>query len=57
MKVAPRIAEDLKNLAQKTAMSQTDVIKSVIFQIESDVLESRKPALMRELSTLSLFAA
>ena len=57
MKVTPRIAEDLKNLAQKTAMSQTDVIKSVIFQIQSDVLESRKPALMRELSTLSLFAA
>jgi len=57
MKVTPRIAEDLRNLAQKTAMSQTDIIKSVIFQIQSDVLESRKPALMRELGALSLFAA
>ncbi len=57
MKVTPRIAEDLKNLAKETALSQTDLIKSVIFQIQSDVLESRKPALMRELSALSLLAA
>ena len=57
LKVAPRIAEDLNHLAKETAMSKTDVIKSVIFRIQSDVLESRKPSLMRELSALSLLAA
>lgn len=57
MKVTPRIAEELNSLVKETAMSKTDVIKSVIFQIQSDVLESRKPGLMRELSALSLLAA
>lgn len=57
MKVTARIAEDLRNLVRETEMSQTDIIKSIIFQIQSDVLESRKPALMKELGTLSLLAA
>lgn len=57
MKVTPRIAEDLKMLMHDTTMSQTEVIKSVIYQIQLDVIEDRRPALMKELSTLSVIYA
>ena len=57
MKVTPRVAEDLKTLMHDTTMSQTEVIKSVIYQIQADVIESRKPALMKELSALSVIYA
>lgn len=57
LKVTQRVADDLLSLTATTEMSRTDVLKSVIFQIQSDVLETRKPALLRELSTLALLAA
>jgi hypothetical protein len=52
MKVTPRIAEDIQTLIDDTSMSQTEVIKSVIYQIQADVVQARKPALMKELSAL-----
>jgi hypothetical protein len=33
------------------------VIKSVIYQIQADVIEARKPALMKELGALVVVAA
>jgi len=57
MKVTPRVAADLKTLMHETTLSQTEVIKSVIYQIQSDVIESRKPALLKELGTLSIIYA
>ncbi|WGS49842.1 hypothetical protein LFL96_19175 [Paraburkholderia sp. D15] len=57
MKVTPRIAENLKTLMQETTLSQTEVIKSVIYQILWDVIEARKPALMKELAALSVIYA
>ncbi|OLL29415.1 hypothetical protein BTH42_22950 [Burkholderia sp. SRS-W-2-2016] len=57
MKVTPRIAEDVKILMHDTTLSQTDVIKAVIFQIQSDVIEGQKPALMKELCMLSIIYA
>ena len=57
MKVSPQIAEDLKMLMAETALSQTEVIKSVIYQIQSDIIESHKPALMKELGILSVIYA
>jgi hypothetical protein len=57
MKVTPRIAEDIKTLTEDTAMNQTEVIKSVIYQIQADVIEARKPALMKELGALAVIAA
>jgi hypothetical protein len=57
MKVTPRIAEDIKTLTEDTEMNQTEVLKSVIYQIQADVVEARKPALMRELSALSVISA
>jgi hypothetical protein len=57
MKVTPRIAEDLKTLMQQTTLSQTEVIKSVIYQIQTDVIETQKPALLKELGALSIIYA
>lgn len=57
MKVTPRIAEDIRTLIQDTTMSQTEVIKAVIYQIQADVIESRKPVLMKELGALAVVAA
>jgi hypothetical protein len=57
MKVTPRIAEDIQTLIDDTSMSQTEVIKSVIYQIQADVVQARKPALMKELSALSVIPA
>ena len=57
MKVTPRIAEDIQTLIDDTSMSQTEVIKSVIYQIQADVVQARKPALMKELSALSVISA
>jgi hypothetical protein len=57
MKVTPRIAEDIAILIRDTMMSQTEVIKSVIYQIQVDVVEARKPALLKELGALSVISA
>jgi hypothetical protein len=57
IKVTPRIAEDLKTLMHETTLSQTEVIKSVIYQIQSDVIEAQRPALLKELGTLSIIYA
>jgi hypothetical protein len=57
MKVMPPIAEDIQTLIDDTSMSQTEVIKSVIYQIQADVVQARKPALMKELSALSVIPA
>ncbi len=56
-KVSLRIADDIKTLVDNTSMSQTEVIKSVIYQIQTDVVEARKPALLKELSALSAISA
>jgi hypothetical protein len=57
MKVTPRIAEDLKALMDATTMTQTQIIKSVIYQIQCDVIESQKPALLKELVALAIIYA
>lgn len=57
MKVTSRIAEELKRLTEHTTLSQTEVIKSVIYQIQMDVVDAHKPALMRELGALSVISA
>ncbi|WP_323023850.1 hypothetical protein [Castellaniella sp.] len=56
LKVTLRTSQDLRQLAQDTGMSQSDVIRAVIFRIQADVLDAPRPALMRELKTLSLIA-
>ena len=57
MKVTPRIAEDLKALMDATTLTQTQIIKSVIYQIHCDVIESQKPALLKELVALAIIYA
>lgn len=57
MKVTPVIASDVQTLIDETALSQTDLLKSVIYRIQSDVLGGKKPRLVRELSTFSAISA
>ncbi|WNC89838.1 hypothetical protein RI103_00305 [Paraburkholderia sp. FT54] len=57
MKVPPRIVEDLKTLMPDTILTQTEVIKSVIYQFHADVVESRNPELIRKLGVLSVVYA
>lgn len=57
MKVSPTIEADVKALMHDTSLSKTDVLTSIIYRIQSDVLDSKKPALLRELSTLSAISA
>ncbi|WP_166365889.1 hypothetical protein [Pseudomonas akapageensis] len=53
MKVSPRIANDLNALINNTHMNQTELLKSVIYQIQNDVVASPDPALLKELGELS----
>lgn len=57
MKVTPIIASDLQTLLDETELSQTELLKSVIYHIQSDVLGGKKPKLVRELNTLSAISA
>lgn len=52
LKINPHIAEDFLALLQATQMSQADLLKSVIAQIQADVLEARDPAVMGKLRRL-----
>ncbi len=53
MKVAPAINEGFKTLALGASLSTTDVLKSIVFEIKTAVLERPSPQLMAELRTLS----
>lgn len=57
MKVTSRAAADLQIVVEATGLNQTEVLKSVIFKVLSDVTAADKPALLRELGTLSILAA
>lgn len=53
MKVAPRINEDFRILATGTNLNTTEILKSVVFEIQGEVLENPTPKLLDELRTLS----
>lgn len=48
-KVTKRTAQNLKQLSKTVELSQTEVIKSVIYKIQEDVLDVPKPTSMQEL--------
>lgn len=56
MKVNPHVAEDFTRLLQATRMSQTELLKSVISQIQADVLEARNPSVIDALQRLTRVA-
>nr|WP_314877471.1 hypothetical protein [uncultured Pseudomonas sp.] len=56
MKINPHIAEDFMALLQRTQMSQTELLKSVIARIRADVHEVRNPQVIGELRKLVYLA-
>lgn len=56
MKVNPHVAEDFSVLLQATHMTQTELLKSVISQIQADVLEAANPVVIGELQRLTRVA-
>lgn len=57
MKVPQRVKDDLRELIRGTELNTTELLKSVVFDIQSDVLDSPKPALLKELRTLAAVSA
>ncbi|HEY9321067.1 MULTISPECIES: hypothetical protein [unclassified Achromobacter] len=57
MKVPARVTEDIRRLEASTSLNKTDLIKSVVFDIQNKVLERPSPRLLEELRALSAISA
>ena len=57
MKVPVRVDDDLQALKRSTALSTTELLKSLVYDIQTDVLAAPKPALLRELRALAVVTA
>lgn len=57
MKVPFRVNEDLEKLSKSTELNTTELIKSVVFDIRTRVLDQPKPGFMQELRALSAISA
>lgn len=53
MKVPARINEDLQSLTRRTELNTTELLKSVVFGIQDDVLNAPKAKLIEELQVLA----
>ena len=53
MKVPARINEDLQSLVRRTELNTTELLKSVVFGIQDDVLNAPKAKLIEELQVLA----
>ena len=56
MKVSPQIDAELRALMAQTALSVTETLKSLVFEIHADVLLKPRPALMKALRDLAAVA-
>lgn len=56
MKVSPQIDAELRALMAATALSVTEALKSLVFEIHADVLDKPRPALMKALRDLAAVA-
>lgn len=56
MKVSPQIDAELRALMAATALSVTETLKSLVFEIHADVLDKPRPALMKALRDLAAVA-
>ena len=57
MKVSARMNEEFEALQERTALSTTELLKSVVVGIQDRILEQPEAALLEELRTLSVIAA
>ena len=56
MKVSPQIDAELRALMAATALTVTETLKSLVFEIHADVLDKPRPALMKALRDLAVVA-
>lgn len=57
MKVPARVGDALRRLEVSTALNKTDLIKSVVIDIQDKVLDQSRPGLIEELRALSAISA
>jgi hypothetical protein len=53
MKLPSRIHAEVRTLAESTGLNTTELVKSLIAEIQSEVLERQRPQLMQKLRALS----
>lgn len=56
MKVPARVSEDLQRLSAQTQLNTTELLKSVVFDIQAQVLEQPRAEVLKELRTLAAIA-
>lgn len=56
MKVSAQLDDEFRALRDSTALSATDMLKSLVFEIHSGVVESPAPALLKALQDLAVVA-
>ena len=57
MKVPQRLTDELKLLQERTALNTTELLKSVVFDIQNTVLDKPKASVIDELRALSAVSA
>jgi len=53
MKVSPNISIEIRGLTAATNLSATEVLKSLVYELHSDVLDTPRPSFIRELKNLA----
>lgn len=56
MKVSFSIAQDIEVLKEKTQLSATEIIKSLIFKMNEDLVSHKKPEVIKQLETITAVA-
>ena len=56
LKVSPAVARNIATLAETAKLTKTDLIKSIVLQIDADIIAPKKPAHLAELQTLAAVA-
>lgn len=57
MRVSPAMSRSLDRLMAATKLNRTELLKSLVAQIEKDIVEPRHPANLKELKTLASIAS
>lgn len=57
MKIPHRMTEELQKLEEQTALNTTELLKSVVYEIQDQVLDQPQTSMLEELRTISAVAA
>jgi hypothetical protein len=53
-KVTPRLDDDFERMVRTSKLSRTDLIKTLVMQIASDIVQPKKPKYLEELRRLAV---